>query len=149
MSFALLRTLLWTDPLIVLATALMGSLNLVVALFDKHGDRQFVMAHIWSKMLVCIMGMDVDLSVAMHKAIANTVEYLGRAKGLALLVLDNTAVGDAGVSAVGQLPALKELHLTGTKVTDVGVSAVAAVSSMPGRTPSEVGRMTSTIIGPR
>lgn len=62
MSFALLRTLLWTDPLIVLATALMGTLNLFVALFDKNGDRQFVMARIWSKMLVRIMGMKMEVT---------------------------------------------------------------------------------------
>lgn len=62
MSFALLRTLLWTDPLIVLATATMGTLNLFVALFDQHGDRQFVMARIWSKMLLRIMGMRMEVT---------------------------------------------------------------------------------------
>lgn len=62
MSFALLRTLLWTDPLIVMSTALMGTLNLFVALGDKGGDRQFRMAQIWSKMLVRIMGMRVEIT---------------------------------------------------------------------------------------
>jgi 1-acyl-sn-glycerol-3-phosphate acyltransferase len=57
MSFALLRTLLWTDPLIVLATVVMGTLNLFAAIGDNGGDRQFVMARIWSKMLIRIMGM--------------------------------------------------------------------------------------------
>jgi 1-acyl-sn-glycerol-3-phosphate acyltransferase len=62
MSFALLRTLLWTDPLIILATVLMGTINLFVSLFDKHGDRQFVMAYIWSKMLVRIMGIRMEVT---------------------------------------------------------------------------------------
>ncbi|HEU0120433.1 MAG TPA: lysophospholipid acyltransferase family protein [Bryobacteraceae bacterium] len=62
MSFALLRTLLWTDPLIVLSTALMGTLNLFVALVDKNGDKQFVMARIWSQMLVRIMGMRMEVT---------------------------------------------------------------------------------------
>ena len=62
MSFALLRTLLWTDPLIVLATALMGTINLFVAMFDNGGDRQFVMARIWSKMLIRIMGMRMEIN---------------------------------------------------------------------------------------
>lgn len=62
MSFALLRTLLWTDPLIVLSTALMGTLNLFVALVDKNGDKQFVMARIWSHMLVRIMGMRMEVT---------------------------------------------------------------------------------------
>jgi 1-acyl-sn-glycerol-3-phosphate acyltransferase len=62
MSFALLRTLLWTDPLIILATVLMGAINLFVSLFDKHGDRQFVMAYIWSKMLVRIMGIRMEVT---------------------------------------------------------------------------------------
>ncbi|MFN0103053.1 MAG: lysophospholipid acyltransferase family protein [Bryobacteraceae bacterium] len=62
MSFALLRTLLWTDPLIVLATALMGVVNLFVSLSDDGGDRQFEMARIWSKMLIRIMGMRVEIT---------------------------------------------------------------------------------------
>lgn len=62
MSFALLRTLLWTDPLIVLATALMGTLNLFVSLFDKNGDRQFLMARAWSQMLIRIMGMRMEVT---------------------------------------------------------------------------------------
>ena len=62
MSFALLRTLLWTDPLIISATILMGTLNLFAALFDKNGERQFLMAYIWSKMLVWAMGMRIEVT---------------------------------------------------------------------------------------
>ena len=61
MSFALLRTLLWTDPLIILSTILMGTLNLFAAIADKNGERQFLMAYIWSKMLVWAMGMRIEV----------------------------------------------------------------------------------------
>ena len=62
MSFALLRTLLWTDPLIILSTILMGTLNLFAAIADKNGERQFLMAYIWSKMLVWAMGMRIEVT---------------------------------------------------------------------------------------
>lgn len=66
MSFALLRTILWTDPLILASTALMGSINLVVSLFDKNGERQFLMARTWGKMLTVVMGMDVEIEGLEH-----------------------------------------------------------------------------------
>lgn len=61
-ALVLARTVLWTDPLIVLATAVMGFLNLFAAIGDNGGDRQFVMARIWSKMLVRIMGMRTEVT---------------------------------------------------------------------------------------
>lgn len=62
MSFALLRTLLWTDPLIVLATILMGTLNLIVAPFDNHGNIQLRLARTWGKMLTKILGIRLQVS---------------------------------------------------------------------------------------
>jgi 1-acyl-sn-glycerol-3-phosphate acyltransferase len=61
-ALVLLRTLFWTDPLIVLTTAVMGFLNLLAAIGDKDGDRQFVMARLWSKMLIRIMGMRMEVT---------------------------------------------------------------------------------------
>jgi 1-acyl-sn-glycerol-3-phosphate acyltransferase len=62
LSFALIRTLVWTGPLIVLTTLFMGTLNLAVAPFDKLGDTQFRMARFWAKLLVRIMGFRVEVS---------------------------------------------------------------------------------------
>ena len=48
--------------MIILATAVMGTLNLMVAPFDKSGDRQFAMARRWSQILVRVMGMRVKIT---------------------------------------------------------------------------------------
>ncbi|MBM3784146.1 MAG: 1-acyl-sn-glycerol-3-phosphate acyltransferase [Acidobacteria bacterium] len=62
MSFAFLRTILWTDPLILLCTSVMGLINLFVVPFDKDGEKQIVMAKIWGRMLTWVMGMDVEIT---------------------------------------------------------------------------------------
>jgi 1-acyl-sn-glycerol-3-phosphate acyltransferase len=59
--FAFIRTLLITDPLIVLATFLMGSASLLMVPFDRHGDLQQACARIWAKMLLKIMGIRVTV----------------------------------------------------------------------------------------
>jgi 1-acyl-sn-glycerol-3-phosphate acyltransferase len=62
MSFALLRTILWTDPAILFCTALMGFINLLAVPFDKDGEKQIVFAKIWGRMLTWVMGMDVQIT---------------------------------------------------------------------------------------
>lgn len=54
-----LRAALLTAPLIALATAVMGSLNLFVALWDTRGDTQIRVARAWGKMLLAIAGVRV------------------------------------------------------------------------------------------
>jgi len=149
MSFALLRTLLWTDPLIVLATALMGTLNLFVALFDKHGDRQFVMAHIWSKMLVRIMGMDVEITglenltpgqhyifAGNHRSYSDTPALLSKLPGnfrfmakeglfkIPLMGHHLQLAGHIPVSLVNPREALKSLHRAAEMIRARSVSVL-------------------------
>ncbi|MGB7758669.1 MAG: lysophospholipid acyltransferase family protein [Bryobacteraceae bacterium] len=50
MSF--LRSLLFSTPLIALATMLMGSLSLLASLVDRTGRTQHRLAHIWGRMLL-------------------------------------------------------------------------------------------------
>ncbi len=52
--------------MILASTALMGSLNLIVSLFDTNGERQFLMARAWGKMLTVVMGMDVEVEGLEH-----------------------------------------------------------------------------------
>jgi 1-acyl-sn-glycerol-3-phosphate acyltransferase len=47
-----LRNIFWTFPLIVLATALMGTLSLLVSLFSSTGHAQHTCAKMWSRMLL-------------------------------------------------------------------------------------------------
>jgi 1-acyl-sn-glycerol-3-phosphate acyltransferase len=54
-----LRAILITDPLIALATALMGTVSLLVSLFDSTGRAQHSVARGWSRMLLAIGGVKV------------------------------------------------------------------------------------------
>lgn len=135
MSFALLRTLLWTDPLIVVATALMGTLNLFAAIGDNGGDRQFVMARVWSKMLTRIMGMRVEITglenlepgqhyifAGNHRSYSDTPALLSTLPGsfrfmakeglfkIPLLGHHLQLAGHVPVSLVNPRAALKSLH---------------------------------------
>lgn len=57
MSPGLLRALLITDPLIIIATIVLGSVNLLVSLFDEGGYKQVSIARFWSKVLMKIAGV--------------------------------------------------------------------------------------------
>jgi 1-acyl-sn-glycerol-3-phosphate acyltransferase len=59
MSLGLLRSLLITDPLIILATIMMGSVSLVVSFFDTGGRKQSAVARAWSRLLLRIGGVEV------------------------------------------------------------------------------------------
>ena len=57
MSPGLIRALLITDPLIILATIILGSINLAVSFFDHGGRKQVAIARFWSKVLIKIAGV--------------------------------------------------------------------------------------------
>ena len=56
-----LRAWLITDPLIVLATIVMGSLSLFASLWDRTGRAPHRVAQIWSRMLLAISGIRVKV----------------------------------------------------------------------------------------
>lgn len=58
---ALLRTLLITDPLIVLSTTFFGLVNLFVAPFDRSGRKQVALSRVWSRSLLRITGVRVTI----------------------------------------------------------------------------------------
>lgn len=59
MSWPYIRSLLFTDPIIVLCTAVMGSVSLTVSLFEKTGRLQHRIARAWSRMLLKVSGVTV------------------------------------------------------------------------------------------
>lgn len=61
MSFALVRTLLVTDPLIILATVVMGIISYCLIPFDKDGSKQIWCAKVWGRMLTRILGMRMEV----------------------------------------------------------------------------------------
>lgn len=83
MSFGLIRALFITDPLIVLATVVLGSVNLLVSLFDDGGRRQVTIARFWSRVLLKIAGVRLEIeglekidTKASYVFIANHVSYM-------------------------------------------------------------------------
>jgi 1-acyl-sn-glycerol-3-phosphate acyltransferase len=56
-----LRALFVTDPLIVLATAFMGTLSLITSLFDSTGRAQHRVACAWGRMLLKIVGVKLRI----------------------------------------------------------------------------------------
>jgi 1-acyl-sn-glycerol-3-phosphate acyltransferase len=57
----MLRAFLIIDPLIVVATAIYGSVNLIVALWDAEGSAQLRVAKAWARMLLRIAGVKVTV----------------------------------------------------------------------------------------
>ncbi len=56
---AKLRAYLFVDPLILLATAVMGTLSMLVSLFDPSGNAPHRVARLWSRILIRVSGMQV------------------------------------------------------------------------------------------
>lgn len=61
MWFSYLIALFVRDPLIILATAVMGSINLLAALWDTGGGLQLRIARRWARMLLWIAGAKVKV----------------------------------------------------------------------------------------
>jgi 1-acyl-sn-glycerol-3-phosphate acyltransferase len=70
MPLSFLIALLVRDPLIILSTAVMGSINLISALWDKEGHLQLSIARAWARMLLVIAGARVTV-VGLEKVQAN------------------------------------------------------------------------------
>ena len=56
MSLSYIRSLLITDPIIILATIIMGSISLLTSLFDSDGRIQHQISRVWSRMLLKVVG---------------------------------------------------------------------------------------------
>lgn len=58
---SILRALLITDPLIVLATILYGSASLLISIFDSSGRKQAALAGAWSRVVLAVSGVKVKV----------------------------------------------------------------------------------------
>ena len=56
-----LRSLLITDPLIVLATIMCASCSLILSIFDSTGRKQAAMASFWARILLAVSGVRVKI----------------------------------------------------------------------------------------
>jgi 1-acyl-sn-glycerol-3-phosphate acyltransferase len=61
MSLSYIRSLLITDPIIIFATIVMGSVSLLSSLFDSDGRIQHQISRIWSRMLLKVSGVKMEI----------------------------------------------------------------------------------------
>ncbi len=61
MLLSRLRAYLLIDPLIILATAVFGSLSLAASLFDNRGRSQHAIARLWARILLAVSGARVRM----------------------------------------------------------------------------------------
>ena len=61
MSLSYIRSLLITDPIIILATIIMGSISLLTSLFDPDGRAQHQISRVWSRMLLTVSGVKMQV----------------------------------------------------------------------------------------
>jgi len=58
---SLLRSALFSTPLIALCTIFMGTLSLIASFFDRTGKSQHALARVWGKMLLAVSFMRVSV----------------------------------------------------------------------------------------
>lgn len=161
MSFALLRTLLWTDPWIIIATTICGSLNLISVPFDKDGHLQMRYARFWARWLCKVMGIRLQVTglenlqpgqnyifAGNHRSYSDTPALLSALPGnfrfmakesLFQIPLMGTHLKTAGhipVSLSNPRAALKSLHTAADKVKNEKISVL--VFPEGGRTEGEL-----------
>src|SRR5713101_9885192 len=61
MSLSYVRSLLITDPIIIVATIIMGSISMLTSLFDSKGRAQHKIARLWSRMLLGVSGVKMRI----------------------------------------------------------------------------------------
>jgi len=66
--FSTIRAFLILDPLVLLATALMGTVSMMVSFFDSSGRTQHRVARAWARMLLWIAGARVRVEGAQRIA---------------------------------------------------------------------------------
>jgi len=125
MSLSYIRSLLITDPIIIVATIIMGSISLIASLFDSKGTVQHQISRIWSRMLLKVSGVKMRIEglekidpagsyvfVANHRSLMDTPVVLAHIplqfrflakKGLFLIPILGTHLRRAG-----HLPVVKD-----------------------------------------
>ena len=79
---SLLRSLLFTTPLIVISTIVMGTLSLVDSFFDRSGNSQHRLAQAWGRMLLAASLIRVRVEGADHLDPAATYVFVSNHQSL-------------------------------------------------------------------
>lgn len=161
MSLAYLRSLLITDPLIILVTIVMGTISMVVSLFETTGRRQHEISRIWSRILLAVSGVKVRIEgldhidpagayvfVANHRSLMDTPVVLAHVplqfRFLAKKGLFRIPILGAHLRRAGHLPvvrddpraSLKSMSEAARIVRESGISILLFPEG--GRTPGEL-----------
>src|SRR5262245_49835891 len=66
MSLAYIRSLLITDPIIILVTIVMGTISLVASCFESSGRVQHQISRLWSRILLAVSGVRMRTEGLQH-----------------------------------------------------------------------------------
>jgi len=149
MSLAYIRSLLITDPIIILATIVMGTISLLVSLFDSDGTAQHRISRVWSRMLLAVSGVKMRVSgldkidphgayvfVSNHRSLMDTPVVLAHIplqfrflakKGLFLIPILGTHLRRAGHLAVVKgdpRASLRSMSNAATIIRERGISVL-------------------------
>jgi 1-acyl-sn-glycerol-3-phosphate acyltransferase len=57
----MIRAYLWTAPLIILSTVVMGTISVAGSVFDRHGRFQHSCSRLWSRFVVAVSGIHIEV----------------------------------------------------------------------------------------
>jgi 1-acyl-sn-glycerol-3-phosphate acyltransferase len=146
---ALLWTLLWVDPLIILSTIFFGLISVVLSLFDKSGRKMMAVARAWARSLVKIArvrvkveGLDQIDPNGAYVFVANHLSYMDTPVVLSQIPVEFRFMAKKGLFQIpflgthlmqaGHIPvprenpraAVKTLSLAAQTIRDRGVSVL-------------------------
>ncbi|MBY0505424.1 MAG: 1-acyl-sn-glycerol-3-phosphate acyltransferase [Bryobacteraceae bacterium] len=143
MSYEKLRAYFWIDPLICLATVLMGTLSLVASLFDRTGNKQMAVARAWARILCRLAGVQLRIvgleniqPGSNYIITANHLSYMDTPVVLGHLPIDFRFMAKKGLfkipflgthlASAGHLPVVNDNPRDGIKALNEGAKLIAA-----------------------
>jgi 1-acyl-sn-glycerol-3-phosphate acyltransferase len=143
MSFEKVRAYLWIDPLICIATVVMGSISLLASFFDKTGNKQMATARLWAKMLCNLAGVRLRIVGVEHIdpeanyiIAANHLSYMDTPVVLGHLPVNFRFMAKAGLfkipflgthlASAGHLPVVNDNPRDGIKALNEAAKLIAA-----------------------
>ncbi len=144
---ALLWTLLWVDPLIILSTIFFGSVSVMVSFFDKSGRAMIAIARVWARSLVriarvrvAVEGLEKIDPNAAYVFVANHLSYMDTPVVLGAIPMQFRFMAKKGLFQIpflgthlmqaGHIPvpledargSVRTLHRAAQTIRDLGIS---------------------------
>jgi 1-acyl-sn-glycerol-3-phosphate acyltransferase len=143
MTFEKLRAYLWIDPLICLATVVMGTLSLLASFFDRTGNKQMAVARLWARLLCRLAGVRLTIEGLEHIdpqahyiIAANHLSYMDTPVVLGHLPVNFRFMAKAGLfkvpflgthlASAGHLPVVTDNPREGIKALNEAAKLIAA-----------------------